>query len=61
MSTNLRTFLIRRLILVIPTLLGISLLIFGVTQLFDPIERASLYIRDPRQIRFVEEIIKNMD
>ncbi|MEM0457041.1 MAG: ABC transporter permease [Nitrososphaerota archaeon] len=58
MSTNLRTFLIRRLILVIPTLLGISLLIFGVTQLFDPIERASLYIRDPRQIRFVEEIIK---
>lgn len=58
MSTNLRTYLIRRLILVIPTLLGVTLLIFGVTQLFDPIERASLYIRDPRQARYVEDIIK---
>jgi len=58
LSTNLRTYLIRRLILVIPTLLGVTLLIFGVTQLFDPIERASLYIRDPRQARYVEDIIK---
>jgi len=46
------------LILVIPTLLGISFLIFGITQLFDPVERASLYIRDPRQARFIKEIIE---
>jgi peptide/nickel transport system permease protein len=34
-----------------------TLLVFAITQLFDPVERASLYITDSRQARFVQEII----
>jgi len=45
---GLRAFIIRRLILLIPTLLGTTLLIFAVTQLFDPVQRVSLYIRSER-------------
>ena len=58
MSTNLRTYVVKRLLLVIPVLLGVTLLIFAITQLFSPVERASLYIRDPRQARNIEAIIK---
>jgi len=54
----MRAFLIRRLLLVIPTLIGVTLLIFGVTQLFDPVERAALYVTNPRQASVVEEIIR---
>ena len=54
----MRAFLIRRLLLVIPTLIGVTLLIFGVTQLFDPVERAALYVTNPRQASAVEEIIR---
>jgi len=54
----MRAYLIRRLLLVIPTIIGVTLLIFGVTQLFDPYERASLYIRDPRQAADINEIIR---
>jgi len=58
MSANLRTYVIRRLLLVVPVLIGVTLLIFAITQLFSPVERASLYIRDPRQARNIEAIIK---
>ena len=54
----MRTYLIRRLLLVTPTLIGVTLLVFSVTQLFDPIERASLYIKDPRQAKNIESIIR---
>ncbi|RLG61134.1 ABC transporter permease [Candidatus Geothermarchaeota archaeon] len=54
----MRNYVIRRLLLAIPTLIGLTLLIFSLTQLFDPVERASLYIRDPRQARNVEGIIE---
>jgi len=46
---GLRTYIIRRLLLVIPTLLGATLLIFAVTQLFDPVARATLYITNVQQ------------
>ena len=39
------TYIIRRLLLVPLLLFGVSLLIFGMLQFLDPIERASLYIR----------------
>ncbi|MEM2098452.1 MAG: ABC transporter permease [Candidatus Bathyarchaeia archaeon] len=57
MDSSLKTYLIRRLILIIPTLIGVTLLIFAVTQIFDPIQRASLYVRDPRQMGALDEII----
>lgn len=55
---RLRHFIIRRLLLVIPTLLGVTLLIFTVLQVFDPVQRASMYITDPRQARNIEGIIR---
>ncbi|MCD6536914.1 MAG: ABC transporter permease, partial [Thaumarchaeota archaeon] len=58
MSTSMRTYVIRRLLLMIPVLIGVTLLIFAITQLFDPYMRASLYIRDPRQARNIESIIR---
>lgn len=39
------TYIVRRLLLVPLLLFGVSLLIFGMLQFLDPIERASLYIR----------------
>lgn len=58
MGSNLRIYIARRLLLVIPTLLGVTILIFAVTQLFDPVQRASLYIRDPKNLRAIDEIIR---
>lgn len=54
---ELRAYIIRRLVLLIPVLFGVSLLIFAVSQLFSPLERASLYIKDPKQLANVTEII----
>jgi peptide/nickel transport system permease protein len=39
------TYIIRRLLLVPFLLFGVSILIFGMLQFLDPIERASLYVR----------------
>ena len=58
MSTGMRSYLARRIILIVPVLLGVTLLIFAITQLFDPYMRASLYIRDPRQAKNIESIIR---
>ncbi len=41
----------------IPVLLGVSLIIFVLLQLFSPIERATLYVTDPRQMGNLPEII----
>lgn len=58
MSTSMRSYLLRRLLLIIPTLFGVTLLVFAITQLFDPVHRAALYIRDPRQARNIDAIIR---
>lgn len=58
MATNLRNYVIRRALLLVPVLVGVTLLIFAVSQLLDPYMRASLYITDPRQIRNIEAIIQ---
>lgn len=55
---GLRDFIIRRLILMIPTILGVVLLIFAVLQLIPPESRASLYITDPKQFRNIDDVIK---
>lgn len=43
---GLRAYVIRRILLMIPTLIGVSLLIFAVIQLFSPVQRASLFVTD---------------
>lgn len=55
---GLGTYIVRRVLLIIPTLLGVILLIFAVTQMFTPAQRATLYIRSERQASAINEIIK---
>jgi len=53
-----RTYIIRRLLLLVPVLIGVSILIFGLLQLFSPVQRATLYITDPKQLTDLPEIIE---
>ena len=51
------TYLIRRLLLLIPVLFGVSVLIFAVLQLFTPDQRAMLFVHSPQQFGRIDEII----
>ena len=55
---ELRTYIIRRLLLLIPVLFGLSFFIFGITMLFSPLQRAVLYVSDPRQLADLPAIIE---
>jgi peptide/nickel transport system permease protein len=55
---ELRAYIVRRLLLLIPVLFGVTLFIFGITQLFSPMQRATLYVRDPRQLADLPAIIE---
>ncbi len=51
-------YIIRRLLLVPVLLFGVTLLIFGMLQFLDPVERASLYIRGDPKSNQIEAAIK---
>ena len=55
---ELRTYIIRRLLLLIPVLFGVTIFIFGLTMMFSPIERATLYVTDPRQMMDLPLVIE---
>jgi len=57
---GLVTYIIRRLLWVVPTMLGVSVLIFAVTMLFTPYQRAALYINNPQDLRGggLDDIVK---
>ncbi|HUV43220.1 MAG TPA: hypothetical protein VMW13_00160, partial [Dehalococcoidales bacterium] len=55
---ELRAYIARRLLLLIPVLFGVTLLIFAVLQFFSPVERATLYVRSPQQYSQLPEIIE---
>jgi len=55
---ELRAYIVRRLLLLIPVLFGVTLLIFAVLQFFSPVERATLYVRSPQQYSQLPEIIE---
>jgi dipeptide transport system permease protein len=55
---ELRAYIVRRLILLIPVLLGVTLFIFGITMLFTPVERATLYVTNVRQLNDLPAIIE---
>lgn len=55
---KLRHYIARRLLLLIPTLIGVTILIFLVLQFFDPVERASIYITTPQQFRNIDRVIE---
>jgi ABC-type dipeptide/oligopeptide/nickel transport system permease component len=56
---GLRTYVLRRLILAIPVLLGAVIFIFAVLQFLPPGMRVSIYITDPKQARFWEQIARD--
>jgi len=55
---GLGTYIIRRVLWVIPTVIGVTVLIFAVTMLFSPLTRASLYITSPQQLKRLPEIVR---
>jgi dipeptide transport system permease protein len=56
---ELRSYILRRLLLLIPVLFGVTLFIFAITMLFSPLERASLYVTNPRQLADLPAIIRH--
>jgi dipeptide transport system permease protein len=46
------------LLLLIPVLFGVTLFIFGITMLFTPLQRASLYVTNARQMSSLPQIIQ---
>jgi len=55
---GLSDYIIRRILLVIPTLIGVVILIFAVVQLLPPERRVLLYVDDPRFARDTALAIK---
>jgi peptide/nickel transport system permease protein len=58
--TSLAAYIIRRLILLIFVILGVTVLIFALTMLFTPMQRAIMYARNADQTNplYFPEIIK---
>lgn len=50
-------FTIRRVLLLIPTLIGVTLLIFAITQMIPPEIRALLYVTSDKQLAKIDDII----
>ena len=46
---NIVAYIVRRLILLVFVILGVSVLVFGVSMLFNPAQRALLYIRNAQR------------
>ena len=55
---ELRSYILRRVLLLIPVLLGVTLFIFGITMFFSPMERATLYVTNIRQLNNLPAIIE---
>lgn len=57
---GLRAYVIRRILLMIPTLIGVTMLIFAVMQMFSPTTRAFVMIQNPEHIRLtdIQEVIE---
>ncbi|MGQ9546889.1 MAG: ABC transporter permease [Dehalococcoidia bacterium] len=55
---ELRAYIIRRLLLLVPVLFGVTLFIFGITMLFSPTQRATLYVHNIAELRELPTIIE---
>ena len=51
-------YIFRRLLLLPLVVLGVTFLLFFLTQRLSPEMRASLYVKDPRQMGALEEVIR---
>ncbi|MEM2960693.1 MAG: ABC transporter permease, partial [Candidatus Bathyarchaeia archaeon] len=55
---GLRTYVTRRILLMVPTLLGVTLLIFAVMQLLPVNVRAMMYITDIKELNDLPKVIQ---
>lgn len=55
---ELRSYIIRRLLLLIPVLFGVTLFVFGISMLIPPVERATLYAQSPQELKHIDTIIE---
>jgi len=55
---GLGSYIVRRLLLLIPTLIGVTMLIFAVTQMIDPAIRAMLYVTSDKQLSKLDLVIE---
>jgi len=55
---QLRAYVIRRLLLILPVLAGVSVIIFIILALFSPEQRAAAFITDIRQLRDIQGVIQ---
>ena len=55
---DMRSYIIRRFLILIPTVIAVLLLIFVLVQSLTPVERASLYVKDPRGFRDIPAVIE---
>ncbi|HVC08354.1 MAG TPA: ABC transporter permease [Elusimicrobiota bacterium] len=51
-------FIAKRLLFLPVVMLGVTMLLFGALQFLSPAMRASLYVRDPRQLSALNEVIQ---
>ncbi|MEE9192542.1 MAG: ABC transporter permease, partial [Candidatus Aerophobetes bacterium] len=54
----MKTYIIRRLLLLFVVLFGVSILVFAILSLFSPEQRASVFITDVKQLRDLQQIIR---
>ena len=57
-ALGLRAYIVRRVLLLIPVLVGVTLFIFGITMFFSPLERATLYVTNIRQLDNLPAVIE---
>ncbi len=50
-------YIIRRLLLIIPVLIGVSVIIFLILSLFSPEQRAAVFVTDIKQLRDIQGVI----
>jgi len=55
---KMRNYIIRRVLLVIPVLFGVSIIIFVILSLFSPEQRAATFITDVKQLRDIQGVIR---
>jgi ABC-type dipeptide/oligopeptide/nickel transport system permease component len=55
---NFLNYIVRRLLLLVVVLIGVTLIIFALLSLFSPEQRASAFVRDIKQLDHLDSIIK---
>lgn len=53
---GLRAYVARRILLLIPVLIGVSVLVFLISMSFSPVQRAVLYARSPKQLKNLRQL-----